>query len=111
MTPLHDIAIVTLNRLTSKAVTPICLPPETRTFPDGQGVVAGWGQTTIAKGKQIPDLLYAFIDVYNSTQCRQKYSDFVNGDNEIFEINDNMICGGNSKTDTCKGKTESRAEQ
>ena len=107
VTPLHDMAIISLDRvITTRAVIPICLPERTRTFPTGQGVVAGWGQTTRAtKGKQVSELRYAFIDVYNTTQCWQKYSHFVSGDNEIFEINNNMICGGNSRTDTCKGKT------
>ena len=112
VTPLNDIAIITLDRvITTRAVTPICLPERTRTFPSGQGVVAGWGQTTRAtKGKQVSELLYAFIDVYNTTQCRQKYTDFVSGDTEIFEINEKMICGGNSQTDTCKGNTENTGD-
>ena len=111
VTPRHDIAIITLNRvISSKAVTPICLPNQTRSFPEGQGVVAGWGQATETKGRQVTKLLYAMIDVYNSTQCRQKYSDFVDGDHEIFEINENMICGGNSRTDTCKGNAENTAD-
>ena len=111
MTPLHDIAIITLDRvITTRAVSPICLPERTRNFPSGQAVVAGWGQTTGAEGRQVSELLYAFIDVYNTTACWEKYSQFVSGDNEIFEINNNMICGGNSQADTCKGKTENTAD-
>ena len=111
VTPLHDIAIITLDRvITTRAVSPICLPERTRNFPSGQAVVAGWGQTTGAEGRQVSELLYAFIDVYNTTACWEKYSQFVSGDNEIFEINNNMICGGNSQADTCKGKTENTAD-
>ena len=107
VTPLHDIAIITLARvLTTKAVTPICLPERTRSFPSGQGVVAGWGETQGGEGKQVNELLYAFIEVYNTSQCWEKYSQFVRGDNEIFEVNKDMLCGGNSKADTCKGNTE-----
>ena len=107
VTPRHDIAIITLDRvLTTRAVTPICLPERRRIFPSGQGVVAGWGEPTGGAGKQVTQLLYAFIDVYNTSQCWQKYSQFVRGDNEIFEVNNKMICGGNSKADTCKGNTE-----
>ena len=107
VTPLHDIAIITLDRvITTRAVSPICLPERPRSFPSGQGVVAGWGQTTRDKGRQVNHLLYAFIDVFNTSHCWQKYNDFVRGDTEIFEINNNMICGGNSKTDTCKGNSE-----
>jgi len=104
VTPLNDIALVTLHRaVTSRSATPICLPERTRVFPDGQGVVAGWGQVTRSKGKASTELLYAEIDVFNETHCTQKYSDFVNGDTEIFDINDKMICGGNNKADTCRG--------
>ena len=105
MTPINDIAIITLDRvITSKAVTPICLPETTRDFPEGQGVVSGWGQTTRTRGKPVTQLLYALIDVYNVTECFDKYKAFVTGDTEIFEINDSMLCGGNSKSDTCKGE-------
>ena len=96
---------MTLDRvITSKAVSPICLPEQTRTFPEGHAVVAGWGQVTnLLVGDPVTDLIYALIDVYNTTHCHQKYEDFVEGDLELFEINENMICGGNSKSDTCKG--------
>ena len=76
VTPLNDIALVTLHRaVTSRSATPICLPERTRVFPDGQGVVAGWGQVTRSKGKASTELLYAEIDVFNATHCTQKYSD------------------------------------
>ena len=55
--------------------------------------------------KPVTQLLYALIDVYNVTECFDKYKAFVTGDTEIFEINDSMLCGGNSKSDTCKGES------
>ena len=110
VTPINDIAIVTLDRvITSKAVSPICLPEVQKSgLPEGQAVVAGWGQVTKhLSGDPVTELIYAPIDVYNTTLCRQKYEDFVDGDNEIFELNEKMICGGNSKSDACKGQASS----
>ena len=97
LTPLHDIAIITLDRpITRYSVEPICLPPSSSSSSDvTEAVVAGWGITTrTIYGKSQTKLRYAKLETYDVDECRSKYENFVRGDK--IDINTNMICAGNN---------------
>jgi len=104
VTPINDIAIVSLDKvITSRKVTTICLPSTTRdvTKLDDKPIAAGWGLTRrTRRGKSETKLRYAKLEVYGKNECQRKYSEFLR---DGFEINDNMVCAGNDITDTCRG--------
>ena len=105
LTPLHDLAIVTLSQVVnSQLVEPICLPEGDKDVSEyeDQGVVAGWGHTSSSRfDNTVSRLRYAKLDTYDVETCRDKYEYFVGRDK--FDITDRMICGGNDKTDACSG--------
>jgi len=101
--PVHDIAIVTLDRdITSRRVTSVCLPSPSSPIPN-PGVVAGWGKTTQGKdGDTERKLQFAYLDTYSVTECQGKYDKLLRGRATVL-INENMLCAGNKKADTCSG--------
>jgi len=101
--PVHDIAIVTLDRdLTSPRVTSVCLPSPSSPIPN-PGVVAGWGKTTRGKeGDTERKLQFAYLDTYSVTECQGKYDKLLKGRATVL-INENMLCAGNMKADSCSG--------
>jgi len=101
--PVHDIAIATLDReITSPRVTSVCLPSPSSPIPD-PGVVAGWGKTTRGKeGNTQRKLQFAYLDTYSVTECQGKYDKLLRGRATVL-INENMLCAGNKRADSCSG--------
>jgi len=102
LTPLHDIALITLDRLvTSLSVSAVCLPNARRAA--GQAMIAGWGQTTKAKyGTSVRELRKAKVDTFPPRTCQSKYTDFVKSA-ELVRVTEAMMCAGNQNADTCAG--------
>ena len=104
---MNDIAIITLDRIiTSPYVKTICVPkrPIDVAQKRDKGYVAGWGLTSNKSkyGSSETKLRYAKLDIYSRRDCREKYSRFID-DRSRFDITDDMVCGGNTVTDACKG--------
>eukprot|EP00092_Neocalanus_flemingeri_P077522 GFUD01096289.1.p1 GENE.GFUD01096289.1~~GFUD01096289.1.p1 ORF type:complete len:423 (+),score=81.40 GFUD01096289.1:167-1435(+) len=102
VTPLNDIAIITLDRIvTSPAVFIVCLPNGKQN--SGQAFITGWGKTTKKIfDTSVTELRKAKVDTYTARTCQDKYTNFVK-DEEIVQVNQNMLCAGNQNTDTCEG--------
>jgi len=104
ISPIHDIAIVTLDRdITSKKVVEVCLP-DSRVNVGKKVRVAGWGTTTRAKnGKSTNKLQYVDLDTYGRSSCQQSYNSLLRSSSSRVEVTDSMICAGNNRGDSCKG--------
>eukprot|EP00092_Neocalanus_flemingeri_P068928 GFUD01084341.1.p1 GENE.GFUD01084341.1~~GFUD01084341.1.p1 ORF type:complete len:431 (+),score=121.84 GFUD01084341.1:180-1472(+) len=102
LSPVNDIAIVTLDRsIASPRVTTVCLP-SAPTSPS-KGLVAGWGSTSQGRGGS-PErkLQFAYLDTYSVEECQAKYDKVLAGRAKVV-INQDMLCAGNTKADSCAG--------
>jgi len=102
LTPLHDIAIITLDRvITSKAVYPVCLGRVAR--GRGQAIIAGWGQDNREEvASAVPELRYAKVDTISAKTCQARYTSFVKNP-ELVLISEDMLCAGDQHADACAG--------
>ena len=106
LTPVHDIAIITLDReVTNPNVATICIPKTLRdvSLYNTKAYVAGWGLTTNKRkyGVTETNLRYTKIQTFNSKECSSKYGRFMG--KRDYSINDDMVCGGDNTADTCSG--------
>jgi len=106
LTPINDIAIITLDReVTNRNVATICIPKTPRDVSQyrNKAYVAGWGLTTNKRkyGLTESKLRYTKIQTFNSRDCSSKYGKFMR--RKDYSINDDMVCGGDNHADTCSG--------
>ena len=66
-------------------------------------VVAGWGKTDKSSDYNSVQLMFADIATYSVPECQAKYDDFLTGRPSRVDINEDMLCAGNTQTDTCSG--------
>ena len=106
ISPLNDIAIITLDRrITRNNIVPICLPkqPKDVSKTGSPGAVAGWGTTSRwgGAGAGVNKLQYTLIPTKNHDECRELYRK-LDPESKVI-ITSDMLCGGNEKTDACRG--------
>ena len=66
-------------------------------------MVAGWGKTDKSSDYNSVQLMYADITTYSVPECQAKYDDFLTGRPSRVDITEDMLCAGNTQTDTCSG--------
>ena len=87
----------------SPLVTTVCLPSDSYSPPNA--LVAGWGQTSQEKqGELERKLQFAYVQTYSVEVCQAKYSNWLAGIAKVV-ITQDMICAGNTATDTCAGES------
>ena len=108
MSPINDIAVVSLDReVRGPGIMTVCLPdPAHPVSLTSKLTVAGWGEnTTNSKAKSVTKLQFAELETTSVRSCQAQYSRVLQATSARVEVKDSMLCagGGHGEEDTCRG--------
>jgi len=105
LNPFNDIAVVELHFLRGSHKT-VCLPTQVDQRKE-EGVVAGYGATSVLSNTGPQHLVYAHVKTVQFSECKSQYADFVSAIPGDVYIGSNVLCAGDNTTDACSGDSGS----
>ena len=104
VSPVNDIALVTLDKeVKRRGLVPVCLPSSPQPV-SGKLTVAGWGaNTTNTKAHSVTKLQFAELESTSRSRCQAQYDQVLAGTNSRVEVRSSMLCAGGRLEDTCRG--------